>query len=92
MPVGGRRGLSMRPLPVAPTMTHAEVRIYGPRNAPAGLGKLKPEDFQDFEVLLASFRERFPTFTTEQFIRYIWVKGLIAARWAVVDKSIPAPR
>lgn len=86
-----RRAKSPLPTPPYPTMTHAEVRVLGQRNWQAGAARLRPEDFQDFEAVLAEFRKTHPSYTVEQLVRYVWAKGLVAARWAITTRSLPVP-
>ena len=78
--------------PVAePQIRQIDVQVLGDRNSPVGRARLTEPHLEGFEAAWLAFREAYPHYTLEQFIRYLFTKGIISATHAVWRKSIPAP-
>jgi len=79
--------------PVAdPQIRQIDVQVLGDRNMPVGRARVSAQHLEGFEAAWHAFREQHPQYTLEQFIRYVFAKGLVAATRAVWQKSIPAPK
>ena len=68
-----------------------EARFYGDRNYPVATAVIPRAQLADFEALLRDAQVRYPNFTHEHLLRYVWSKGLTAFRTAVVSKHPPNP-
>lgn len=81
----------LQPVP-HPQIQRVEVQVYGARNYPLGSARVPLAMLENFEPAYEAFRAAYPTYTMEQFIRYIFEKGLRAATIVVRSHNIPTPK
>ena len=71
--------------------TRVDVRFYGERNFPVATATIPDSMIHDFEALLAEAQGTHPMYNHEFLMRYIWVRGLDAFRYALQQKKVPDP-
>ena len=75
-----------------PLFQRIDVQVVGERNLPQGAGRIPVDLLPDFEAAWRAFQERYPAYTLEAFLRYVFKKGTVVAVRRVHFRTIPPPR
>lgn len=79
------------PPPVDPAFKTLEVHVKGERGHVVGRATVPVELLLDFESCWQHFREKYPQWSLERFLRYVLIKGTIVAVRRVTYNTIPEP-
>lgn len=67
------------------------IHVYEPRNRIARSVSIPTHLIYDFDALLAHARLRYPAYSMDDLIRYIWLRGMAACRVAIRAERLPDP-
>lgn len=84
-------GYTLPPL-AHPQIENVEMQVYGARSRPLGRSRIPLAHLKNFEAAYEGFRAVYPQYTMEQFVRYVFAKGVHAAAVVVHSRQVPAPR
>ena len=73
------------------TIKRVSAQFLGPRNYPTATATLPEATVHDYNRIFAEWKEKYPTVTHEQALRYIWIRGLASLRKAMQTRSWPDP-
>lgn len=72
-----------------PQTARIDLRFTGERNFPVATGTIPTALMHDFDALLTEARVHYPTYTHEQMVRHIWMKGLDSFRHSLQVVGAP---
>lgn len=67
------------------------IHVYGPRNQITAQCVVPAHMVHDLDILVDEIQQVHPTFTYQQALRFVYVRGLDSLRTALDSNSLPDP-